>query len=430
MTEIFENIPQDFMFGASTAGGQVEGNHNSDWEDFEKRNSISLAADSKANNKDYGNGSLPPKTYELLKDELSDPLNYISGSAAGWRQGHYIEDLDLAQDMGLTAIRFSPERSWLQPSSSPILDEEAIVHYRKFIDECIKRGIEPIPTLFHFTNPLWIQNKGGWENKDIRESYNRYTKSLLQSLDREFRHVLTINEPEVYTFMGWIAGEWPQERKIALIKAMHVRKNLIEAHKKMYSTIKEYDDTILISASVNLQDIEPSSSRKSDKIGTSLSEKMSNTLFLPKIKDEIDFIALNHYLHNVQRGVIPIKYIDTGEPKSDIGWNLNPDSLYRVLLSLRKYKKPIIITEHGVADKKDTNRSQVLINAISSINRAIGEGIDVRGYLHWSLIDNFEWDKGKAMRFGLIEVDYKTQKRTPRKSATTYADIIRKTRYK
>ncbi len=421
-SETYQHIPEDFLFGAATAGGQVEGHHNSDWAEFEKRNAEKLAKE--AQFRDYGNGKLPEDVWARLAPELTDPSNYISKEACGWREGHYIEDLDIAQTLGLKAIRFSIERSWTQPTSSDELNQESILHYQKFIDECEKRGIEPILTFFHFTNPLWISNKGGWENKDIRDNFNRYTKSLLQSIDREFKHILTINEPEVYTFMGWIAGEWPNGEK-NLLKAFRVRKNLIETHKKMYSTIKEYDDSILVSSALNLQDIESYSSKLSDRIGTTVANKASNGLFIEKILDEMDFLAINHYMHNVQKGLIPGKYIDTGEKKSDMGWNVNSESLYRVLLSLKKHKKPIIITENGVADAQDSIRPQQIKDAINSINRAIGEGIDVRGYLHWSLLDNIEWDKGEAMRFGLIEIDYKTQKRTVRESAKTYSDIIK-----
>lgn len=414
-----ETLPKDFLFGAATSGGQVEGHHGSDWEEFEKANADTL---SQKGNIDCGQGKLPEEMYKKLKIELGDPNNYRSGEACGWRQGRYKEELDLMANAGLNALRFSPERSWIEPEEG-VFNEDAIKHYQEFIDECRKRKIEPILTLFHFTNPLWIADKGGWSTKEIVQNFTEYTDSLLKGLDRDLSYVISINEPEVYTLMGWIMRAWPPQGSIT--KAPKVRRNLIEAHKRSYDTIKAHSPGTSVSTAVNLSAFRAKSNNPIYRINNNIAQFFSNGLFLPQIVEYCDFIAVNNYM-SFETGMNPVKPSSPFNEKGDNGWGIDPEGLYKLLLSLKKYDKRVMITEHGVADKEDSRRPKLLKDAFTSIERAIQSGVDVMGYLHWSLIDNTEWDKGKAMRFGLIGINFETQERTPRGSLQTYSDIIRR----
>jgi beta-glucosidase len=145
-----------------------------------------------------------------------------------------------------------------------------------------------------------------------------------------------------------------------------------------------------------------------------------NFYFLNRLKNYQDFIGLNHYFHNrINYGFNK----NENEKLSDVGWELYPEAIYYVLVDLKRYNKPIYITENGLADAKDKQRSWFIFESLKNINRAINEGVNVKGYLHWSLVDNFEWDKGFWPRFGLLEIDYKTLERKVRPSAYFYRDI-------
>ncbi len=418
-------FPPDFLFGAATSGGQTEGNHNSNWEEFEIKNAKRLSKNPK--DRDFGNGKLPKRVRDLLTTELSDPENYRSGNAIGWREGKYIEDLDIAVDLGLKAIRFSPERSFIEPQQG-IFNPEAIQHYQKFIDECKKRGIEPIMTLFHFTEPLYITKQGGWQKKEMVKNFSNYSETLLQLLDKEIQYIITINEPEIYSYLGWIRGEFPPNKR-NIYEFSKVRKNLIEANKLMYDRLKKIYPESKISAALNLMHTESKTNKPIDRLLAFTIDKIQKSLFAPQIIEHTDFISLNHYFHNVVSGSIFVggnfsnSYI---EKRSDLGWYLNPESIYHLLIYLHKqYNKPIFITENGLADKNDTYRSWYIKKTLEYVKKAMKEDVNVIGYLHWTLTDNFEWDKGKAARFGLVAVDSKTQERHIRDSAKIYSDIIK-----
>ncbi len=429
--EIESQFPDNFLFGAATAGHQVGDNlrGGSDWNEFERKNAGNLALEA-TGEKDYGNGPLPPETWEKVRRHAKDPLNYISGEASGWWKGHWREDLDIAQDLGIKAIRFSIERAQTQPATGQELDPEAIRHYREFIKACRERNIEPVATLFHFVNPQWFAEGGGWPNSDLARDFPRYVRDLIRAIDGEVSYYTPINEPEVYVFEGWLMGEWPPQRINDLKGALRVRKNLIDAHKRTFDVIKEEygDDQTQVSAAINLTYNEPKTSRLTDRLGSAIANKLTNGMFLPQMVSHMDFVGINHYMHNVKSGINPQAGVfqNEGELRSDLGWYLNPESLYEVIMATaRKYKKPVIVTEHGLADAEDRYRPQFIREGLGQILRAIQDGAVVLGYMHWALIDNYEWDKGFWPRFGLIAVDYQTQERRARESAREYSGIIK-----
>ncbi|MHB8443266.1 MAG: glycoside hydrolase family 1 protein [Patescibacteria group bacterium] len=424
------NIPVDFKFGAAVSGLQVEGDdYNSDWSD----NSLfgrhtQKKAKEASENIDHGNNQdrqLPQDIWNRIKSEAQDPENYRRGRSLGWEQDGYIEDLDIAQDLGLQIVRTSIERSRIEPQEGKF-DPKAILHYRKFIDDCRQRGIEPVMTLFHFASPLWFSEKGGFEAKGADVNFAEYVEKLLRVLDGDIKHIIILNEPEMYIFMGYIYGVWPPEKRHNFMKAIQVRKNLIESHKRAYQKIKSHDSSTEVSTSVNLVYVEPKSGSIQDILGSELFRRLNNA-FLPAIKGDIDFIALNQYMHNVKEGLNPGRgnfHNKDSEPRSDLGWYLNPENLYHIITFLKKYNLPIMISENGLADSEDRLRPWFLRESIYQVMRAISEGVDVRGYIHWSLVGNFELHEGWLGDFGLIGVDHKTGKRTVRKSAREYQKII------
>ena len=424
------DIPDEFLFGAGVSGMQVEGDdHNSDWSDSTFGRSAEKRAKEASQHTDYGNNNgreLPQELWDRIKSKAKDKDNYKRGRSLGWEQDGYIEDLDIAQDLGLQMVRTSVERSRIEPQEDNF-DPKVILHYRRFIDDCIQRGIEPVMTLFHFASPLWFSEKGGFESKGADVNFAEYVEKLLKVLNRDIKYIIILNEPDLYTSMGYLQGKWPPCKR-SLIHAKKVRKNLIETHKRSYSKIKGiYGDSVEVSTSIPLLHVEPSSNSLQDRIGAKIARTLSNDFFLPQLVGDMDFIGLNHYMHNVHKGINPQKNNFQNpdvEPRSDLGWYLNPESIYHILMSLERYRLPIIITENGVADSKDRQRSWFLKESLYNVMRALSEGVDVRGYIHWSLVSNFELHEGWLGDFGLIGFDPQTGERTVRESAREYQKII------
>jgi beta-glucosidase len=421
---------KDIRWGASTAGHQSGDNSgiDVDWVEFEKRKAEEWAEDF-APGTDFGNGPIGEDIYERMKSDAKNPDNYISGKGTEWADGRYKEDLDIAKDLGLESIRFSIERSRVEVSEGEF-SEEAIKYYKSIIKECRKRGIEPMITLFHFTNPTWFSRKGGWEDKESAQNFSRYVGKLLKILDEDIKYIIVINEPDIYTLQGYVWGNWPPEKKYSLINVYRVRKNLIEAHKSSFDLIKGYNSESQVSSAVNLTHFEPKTPAIEDYFGSVILEKIVNEGFLPYISGHMNFIAINCYFHCLKKGIFPWKGLfenDEQEKRSDLGIYINPISIYKILLYLhgRYPNLPIEITENGVADRNDTLRPDFIRKTLYYVAKAIHAGVPVRSYYHWSLTDNFEWDKGFAARFGLIGIDYETQKRTVRESARVYQEIIR-----
>jgi beta-glucosidase len=228
------------------------------------------------------------------------------------------------------------------------------------------------------------------------------------------RFVMTLNEPNVYASMAYLIGTWPPQKNNPFLYAAVLR-NMVKAHKATFEIIKKNNPGINVGIAQNLTYFEAKGII--NKVAKKLVDGPSNFSFLDKIKDHQDFIGINHYFH---RGL--------GLPKgevSDLGWKISPKSLYFSLKEASKYNKPIYITENGVADSRDAIRPGFIQDSLMSVKKAIDEGIEVKGYFHWSLIDNFEWADGFWPRFGLVEVDYKTQKRKIRKSALIYKKVIK-----
>ena len=370
MSKKFLKFPEGFLWGAATSAHQVEGGNFNSWSKWEK-----------------------------------SQKKYISGKACD-HYNRFKQDFDLAKSLNHNAHRFSIEWSRIEPVEGKI-NQGAIEHYREVLIALKERGIEPFVTLYHWPLPQWLAEKGGWLHPKAPYYFDRYVKIISENLFDYVNFWITINEPNVYASNSYLKGNWPPQKK-NVFKYLKVLKNLAEAHKLAYR-------------SLHLIDLECQVGIAKNNIYFERIPFISyfwNKYFLNKIKNYQDFIGLNYYFHSRLFG-------NKNESVTDMGWEIYPKGIYYVLKKLKKYNKPIYITENGLADAKDDKREDFIKDHLFWIHKAIKEGVDVRGYFYWSLLDNFEWSDGFWPKFGLIEVDYKTLERKIRPSAYKYAEICK-----
>lgn len=403
-------FPKNFYWGSATSAHQVEGNNINDWSEWEKTNAKRLTEEVKAKWQPWQQEKFP---------EMFEPENYISGRACD-HYHRYKEDFNIAKSLGQNAHRFSIEWSRIEPEEGKF-DEKEIEHYRKVILALRQRGIEPFVTLWHWPVPLWLEGEGGVKSRNFINYFQRYAKKITNSFKNEVKFWITLNEPEVYAANSYLKGEWPPCKKnlFVYLKALS---NLTVAHKKAFLAIKSIDAGAQVGVAKHNVYFEAYKNKLINRLFKKFIDWWWNFYFLNQIKNYQDFIGLNYYFHN------RIIYgFNKNENKivSDLGWELYPEGIYHVLKDLKKYKKPIYITENGIADAQDKKRIKFIKDHLFWVHKAIQEGVDVRGYFYWSLLDNFEWDKGFWLRFGLVEIDYKTMGRKIRPSAWEYAKICK-----
>lgn len=414
-------FPYGFYWGAATSAHQVEGGNHNDWSEWEYANCERLAAEAARRH---------AKTCTRIPDYILNPPaggpnplqpeNYISGRACD-HYNRYEQDFDIVKQLGHNAHRFSIEWSRVEPEEGKF-NEEAIEHYRKVILALRARGVEPFVTLWHWTMPPWVRDKGGVEGKNFPCYFAFYAKYIVEKLKGEANIWITLNEPTSVIFNSYKRGAWPPQKK-SFISAQRVFKNLAQAHKSAYAEIHKVQNNALVGFANILTFYEPASRFFLDKLSTVVAEYFGNKKFFRLTGDTHDFFAVQYYMH--AKISFPSKSNIKGDNNSDMGWEIYPEGICHLLKDLKKYDKPIYITENGLADARDEKRAKFIKDHLLWINKAIQEGVDVRGYFYWSLLDNFEWDKGFWPRFGLVEVDYKTLERKIRPSAWEYAKICK-----
>jgi len=380
-------FPKDFLWGTATSAYQVEGGiENSDW--------------SKA----------------LPAGKACDHYNL------------YEKDFDLIKKLNQNAYRFSIEWSRIEPEPGRF-DGKELEHYWQVLHALKIRGIKTMVTLHHFTNPLWLAKIGGWTNPKVISYFSRFAERLFDEFFDLVDFWITINEPLVYASLSYFQGRWtPKKKNFWLL--FKVIKNQIAAHEKVYRIFRKSKRLVRVGIAKNNNYLAPSNPNSPlDKLNLLLARYFWNEYFLNRIKNFSDFIGLNYY----SRNRVGVKF---SFPKklnqiitTDIGWEIYPEGIYHVLRNLKKDNLPIYITENGLADSEDKQRKDFIKDHLHWIYKAIQEGIDVRGYFHWSLMDNFEWDSEFNPRFGLVEIDYKTLERKPRPSAYYYAKICKENRF-
>jgi len=391
-------FPQGFLWGSAISAHQTEGNNTrSDWWAWE--NSEKRAADLKAQGK--------------------NPAEFRSGQACDF-YNRYDKDFDIAESLHQNSIRISIEWARIQPAENEWREEE-ISHYIKVLKVAHDHGLKVFVTLFHFTLPAWFAEKGGFaEAKNIKH-FVAYAEKLASRLTKYVDFWLTINEPEIYTSHAYLFGIYPPQHK-SLRESFRVVNNLITAHKKASKALKRLSGKP-VSLAFHLLDVQAVNVLSS--LNRLFFHYITNEYVLNRTAASCDFIGVNYYNHVHLTWWGHRVRSRSHHNVSDLGWGIHPEGLERVLMGLKKYKKPIYITENGLADAADTRREKFIQDHLFYLLRAIGRGVDVRGYLYWSLLDNFEWHHGFEPRFGLVAVDYKTYERKVRSSAYTYAEICK-----
>lgn len=398
-------FPKKFLWGAATSSYQVEGNNiHSDWWHWEREGKI----------------------------------KYHSAEACRHYQ-FYKEDFRLAKDLNHNAHRLSIEWSRLEPEEGKF-SSEAIAHYKQVIAVLRECNIEPIVTLHHFTLPNWLMRKGGWHKKKSVFYFLRYAQKIVEELSPSVNYWLTINEPFVYIYYAYIQGDWPPQKR-SFFKAYAVMRNMGCAHIKTYNLIRQIYKTNklnlpLISIAHNMQSFSACSPKLENKLAVYLRKNVFNLYFIEELVKfkSLDFIGVNYYSRNtadVKTPWLKSLFLDNcrdncgGLKKNSMGWDIYPEGLYDVLMQVKKYNLPVMVTENGICTNDDSQRWDFIREHLINLHRAIKDGVNVTGYLYWSLLDNFEWDKGFAPRFGLIEIDYLTFARKIRKSAQSYAQVCK-----
>ncbi len=415
-----KTFPKNFLWGASTAAHQVEGGNHNQWSVWELENAAKMAGE--AEKMLAWRWKAP--AWEEVKKQALDPDNYVSGSGVE-HYTRYKHDFDLLKKLSLNSFRFSVEWSRIEPEEGQ-WNQEAIDHYKNYITELKKRDIEPILNIWHFTLPVWFTTRGGFKYRKNLKYFNRFVQKVAKELTADISYAITLNEPNIYASYGYLLGLWPPQEK-SIVSVSRVSWNLIKAHKQAYRILKKQKPSLQVGLAQQLANIQAKDPHNiSDELSTKVMRYVWNWSFLNLIKRQQDFVGINYYFTDYYDGWF--RRTDPKIPINDLGWYLEPEGLFPLLLrTWAHFHKPIIVTENGVADMHDEYRRWWIEETIVAMERAMSEGVKIKGYFHWSLLDNFEWAQGWWPKFGLVEVDRQNgMKRTVRPSAKWFADKIKK----
>jgi beta-glucosidase len=325
------------------------------------------------------------------------------------------------------AHRLSVEWGRVEPVEGRF-DGAVLDRYREEARALRAAGIEPMVTLHHFSFPTWLARRGGVLARDLPVRFEAFARRVASALADDVRLFITINEPNVLIANGYVLGIWPPG-VVAPRAVPPAIANLRRAHARAYRAIHETKPTASVGLAHHVRLATAATSRLLDRAAARLLDTMFNRLFLDLPQD---FIGINYYTRDVVRFALAKanemfaeRSVEEGSPLSDLGWEIHPSGLGVVLRDLGRRKKPIYITENGIADAKDAKRAAFITDHLREALCAIDLGIDVRGYLHWSLLDNFEWAEGYAPRFGLYAVDFSSQVRTLRPSGELYGRMAK-----
>lgn len=397
-------FPDGFLWGSATSSHQVEGGTDNDWTEWEKA-----------------------------------PGHVLDGNRSGLACDHYDryeEDFDIAKSLNQNAHRLSIEWSRIEPVEGK-WDMDEVVHYRKVLEALKARDMKIMLTCWHFTLPKWFAAAGGWESPDAINRFVRYVDFLAAEYGDLVDQWVTINEPMVYLLQSYGAGVWPPGVANKL-RSVHVFGKMTIAHRRAYKIIHKtlgarLGRKAMVGIAQNVITFEPYRKQSiADALFVWAADRMFNhQFFIWSGFFTHDYIGINYYFH-YRVAYRPTKIAQffyevhtENRETSDLGWEINAPAIFDAIMGMARYKKPIIISEHGVANADDGKRPRIIVAALKEVYHAIKAGVDIRGYYHWSLMDNFEWEKGYTGRFGLVAIDYATMKRTPRRSAYVFADICK-----
>lgn len=437
---------KDFLWGAASAAHQIEGAYLEDgkgmgiWDTFEQ------------------------ETGYIIRNE--------NGNVACDHYHRYREDVAIMKELGLKSYRFSVSWPRVMPEGYGTVNEKGLQFYIDLVNELTEAGIEPMVTLFHWNLPTAIYELGGWENPQVVDWFKQYTDVVTTALGKKVKYWMTFNEPQLFIGAGLNAGVFAPFEKKSTEALMRISKNVYLAHGKAVRIIRKNCQNSIVGMAptgeiVIPRDMNAESIERARKLSFSMKKESftssitwwSDPVFFGKIPEDAQAIfgeclpvlteeeweivtePLDFYGFNIYQGLEDLDsteeygpYAYPGSPKTSMDWNVTPEVLYWSCRFLyERYGKPIMITENGMSsfdwvslDGKvhDPNRIDFLHRYLRSIKDAVSEGIPVLGYQYWSIMDNFEWINGYDKRFGLVYVDYRTQKRTIKDSAYWYRDVI------
>src|SRR5438067_1345041 len=435
-------FPAEFLWGAATSAYQIEGSPLAD-----------------------GAG---PSIWQRFAHTPGMVRDGDSGDVACDHYRRYADDVALMHGLGLNAYRFSTSWSRVLPRGRGAVNPAGLEFYDRLVDALLQNGIEPMATLYHWDLPAALDDLGGWLNPDIPKWFADYAAILFRKLDDRVPLWATLNEPWVVTDGGYLHGALaPGHRN--RFEAPIATHRLLCAHGAAVEVYRS-EGKHRIGIVVNLEPKHPASSDAADRDATQRADAYMNRQYLdpvflgeyPRelaqifgeawpswpaadhelIRQPIDFVGVNYYTRSVTRfdaSAWPLRAAPVRQKRATCmltGWEVFPDALTEVLLWVKKRygNPPIYVTENGAAffdppvaenDRvADPLRVAYLQKHITAVHAAREAGVDVRGYFVWSLLDNFEWSLGFAMRFGIVHVDFETQKRTPKDSARFYANVV------
>jgi beta-glucosidase len=429
-------FPHNFLWAAATAAYQVEGAWNED-----------------------GKG-------ESIWDRFSHTLGKIedgtTGDTACDHYHRYPDDIALMRQLGLKAYRFSIGWARVLPNGLGRINPQGLDFYDRLVDALCAANIEPFLTLYHWDLPQVLQDEGGWENRNTAYAFADYSALVVKRLGDRVKYWATFNEPSVITFDGNVTGDHAPGNQDPRI-AYQVAHNLMVAHGLGAQAIRGANSKVDVGIVLNLWMADPATDSPQDIAAAEASWNRSETLFLdpifkghyppaayesvgenmPKIQDgdlalisqELDFVGINFYSRNLISAAQKIEKVP-GSEYTEMGWEVCAPALRRMLVKINNdyHLPPIYITENGSAFKDeisadgkihDPRRLDYLKQHFIQTRLAMQDGVDVRGYFVWSLLDNFEWGHGFTKRFGLVHVDFETQKRIVKDSGEWYAEVIR-----
>lgn len=437
-------FPDDFLWGAATAAFQIEGATREDgrgesiWDRFSHQ---------------------PGKTFQNHNGDLAcDHYHRVE------------QDLDLLVSLGLPAYRFSVSWPRVYPQGDGPLNPAGLEFYRRLVAQLKARGIRPAVTLNHWDLPQALQDRGGWTNRQTMEAFRRYARTVFEALGDDVALWITHNEPWVISILGNAEGVFaPGLRDMQA--ALSVAHHLLVSHGLAVREFRSLGLKGKIGITLNMTQMRPASDSAADRAAADRAHEAYNAWFSePVMKGQYpaglsawfrerglyppvqpgdfelmatptDFLGLNHYTsalvrHDPARWPLETSDVVTEVPQTEMGWAIDGPAFFDLLtwLGSRYPGTPIYVTENGAAfndlqgpdgSVDDGNRVLFLQEYLGALHRAIAAGVPVKGYFLWSLLDNFEWALGYSKRFGIVHVDYATQRRTPKRSALWYRDVIK-----